>query len=860
MHIQPKKIIIGIFLICLTGMLLSYANGYNSSIGWEVTTKGDVIKFPALTFDNGLLKHEIHADKYLLLESYSGGEIERTLILEQAILGIAWLALLAVLVGASFLKRYGFFASIALFALFINRLNLSEVGLFGIASKLVLAIPFLALAIPLIYFNEYKKRVSFVTRYLILTLITAGLWFGISDITLFTDHFIAHSLFTFAICGLIFLFIISEEIGFTILYLITKGRGGKTNHLHFIALSLFYLGNLILYYLNKAGFVPNSFYFFDPFVLVAITSLIALWSLKFKFDYLIKYVSGNIFMIICFGLGIIFMCLVSFSMIRGYDSIYYAFHYFVLYFHLAFGVFFFLYIIFNFIDPLIEGLEIYKIAFRERNFPYVSAKLGGFAIILGFYFLSGQEAYNLLRSGYYNALGDIEVTKKNARLANEYYKQADFLGYNNHYSNYQLGWLNLAVGKEFQAKIRFDRAASRHPSPFALVNYGNLDADLKTNKVQAMLEHGLSEFNSGEIKNNLGILQMQKGDVDQALTYFEDAESSNTWNQAPLLNKWNVFKLKEIIDTTRLTSDYENGNYGVKANLLTTLVGNRELTFDFSGIQEAIPLHRQAYLLNSAYLFSHDSISSLLNKEIENSIDANLNDRLRKALAIHFYQKEEIDRAFKMIDYLQANAYIAYKGEYLADLGRMALDQGAYQLSLDYFNQAIEFNYLPAQISKLEALVALKKNNEVEKTLLEIIKADPGMTDFSNEFLAKSTSYSAKKSSAISIDFQKMETEKITIEAKKNSFDVKKVLSAVAELNEREEFVAYEILVDAIEINPYSIALLKEYVLVSLEWNLENYAAEVLKRLSTLTTKEDYREFTAKYRAKKELKDSASWE
>jgi tetratricopeptide (TPR) repeat protein len=841
-------------------MLISYSNGYSSSIGWEVTTSAEVIKFPALTFNKGLLTHEIFGDKYLLLENYSGGKIQRNLLLEQIILGSIWLGLLIVLVGSSFLKRYGFFFSIALLALFINRLNLFEIGLFGINSKFVLGIPFLAFSIPLIYFNEYRKRTSFSIRLITLVLVSVGLWFGISNVALFTDHFIAHSLFSFAICGLIFLFIIAEEIGFTILFLITRGRGGKNNHLHFIALSVFYLGNLALYYLNKTGYFSNTFFFFDPFVLLAITSLIALWSLKFKFDYLVKYVSGNTFMAVCFGLGIILMCLLSLSMLKGYDAVYQSFHYLILYFHLGFGVFFLLYIIFNFIDPLIQGLEIYRIAFKERNFPYVSARLGGIATILGFFFLSGQEAYSLLRSGYYNALGDTEITNKSAPLAKEYYKQAAFLGYNNHYSNYTLGWASLEKGKETEAKARFERAASRYPSSFALINYGNLDSELNINKVQAKLEHNLSLSGSGEIKNNLGVLQMQKGDLNNALIYFEEAESSETWNQAPLLNKWNVFKLKNIIDTTRFVSDFENGNYGVKANILTTVTNTDELPFEFIDLEESIPLHRQAYLLNAAYLFSDDSIESLINKEIEHSINANINDRHRKALAIYFYSKGEVNKAFKMIDYLQSNAYVAYKGDYLDDLGKLAMDQGAYQLALDYFDKAISYNYLPAQIGKLEVLAALDSQKEIQELLMVIIEKDPGMTSFANAFLEKAKNYSPISKEKPDFNFQDLSVEQIEKEARKNFFKVNHLLNAIQELGKRNEFVQYEILVDAIEINPYSSDLLKAYILTAVDWNLEEYAEEVLPRLSNMISKNEYDTFITTYKIRKEATNTAPWE
>ena len=382
----------GLFIACLLAMLWSYQSGYNNSIDWEVTTTGEIIEFPAWTLQTDLMTHEIKGEKYLLSEQYSGSEIKRNITWDQIFLGLMWLGLCIALTAFTYLKRYAFFIVVTLFVLFLNRLNLFEIGLFGIQSELVVFIPSIILIAPLVIFHEYIKSTPLLVRLSSFLSLSALLLLGVDNATLFTDHIIAHSLFGFTICSLIFLFIVSEEIIFSILYVVTSGKGGKSNHLHFLILSLVYLGNLILYYLNKSGLFENSFFFFDPFILLAITCLVSLWSLKFKSGFLSQYLSQSALYLLTFSLGIVALVFLTQQMIRGNDAVYQAFHYFILYFHIGFGTLFFLYVIGNFIDPLIKGLEVHKIAYKERNFPYASARLGGFFAVLAFYFLSGQEA------------------------------------------------------------------------------------------------------------------------------------------------------------------------------------------------------------------------------------------------------------------------------------------------------------------------------------------------------------------------------------------------------------------------------------------------------------------------------------
>ena len=851
-----------VFVICLIGMLWLYSKGYENSIGWEVTTSAEVVKYPGIKVEGKLLDFQVTGEKYLLTESYTGGPIIRNFWVDSILVSIGWLGLCVVMVSSSFLKRYGFLFSLALFTLLINRLNLGEVGLFGIQTRMALLIPFLSIVGSLFYFHEYRPKTNFLIRLCTLILISALIViFGVKESAIFLDHFASHSLFSFSIGGLIFLLILAEENIFGILLLVTKGKGGKSNHLHFIFLSSIYLLNLILYYLNKAGIIPNSFSFFDPFILLAISCIISFWTLKHKANFLSRYLSREIFHFIFFGLGILLFSVLGLSFFRGNDAVYESFHYFILYFHIGFGVFFFLYIIINFIDALIQGFEIYKIAYEEQHFPYISARLGGFFAVLGFFFLSVQASYNLLNSGYNVNLGNLEETYGNSDLANQYYRYASFLGTNTHHSNYQLAWNYSDKGNRYLTKVHFEKATYRFPSPYTYINYANLDQEINPVKVQATLERASEKFDYGEISNNQGVLQIGNEEWDRALGYFSNAESGDTWNQAPLLNKWATYKKMESIDSTNVLQDYEMGNYGIKTNILLSVNEDSILSFENNDLVDAPVLHRQAYLLSSAPVFSDDTLAALAIRELGQSTNGNYNDRLRKALAIHYYRNGNVNKAFQMLDYLQANSYQHQKGGYLNDLGKLALDQRAYKLALDFFGQAISNDNFSAEINQLEALAHLARKDEIPGALLEIVKKDAGLTTMANQILENlSTAAFHKKEFKVSNQNLNLLEDGILIKkASENAFDETLVIEIVEILNIRNNPEAYIIILEATEINPYAVSLMKMFAFTALNQNLVRYAEEMLPRIKALSSHASYLEFVAEFNTRKEGIDSEEW-
>lgn len=855
-----KKLGTIVFVFSLLMMLWTYATGYDNSLSWEVVTTGEVIEFPAWSTDNGFLTHEISGERYLLSETYAGGAIERNYLADYLFLGIIWLGLCLALVASTYLRKFAFFGTMILFVLFINRLNLFEVGLFGWTGQMVVLIPFLLFIIPLFLFHEFFTKSRFIVRLGVLLVLSGILLAGIDSTITFTDHFIAHSLFGFSICGLIFLFIISEEIIFGILYMSSSVKGGKNNHVHFLILSLVYLGNLTMYYLNKSGVFENSLFFFDPFILLAITSIVSLWSLRFKASHLSDYFPESTFDLLVFGLGITSTAFLAHQMFRGNDAVYEAFHYFILYFHLGFGAFFFLYIIGNFIDPLIKGLEVYKIAYRERNLPYFTIRFGGFVAVLAFYFLSAQESFNLLKSGHYDYLGEKARAVQDTYLAGEYYEQAGFLGYNTHMAHYNLGWIENQKGDRYSAKTLFLKAAQRYPSPYALVNYGNIEVDTNPNKVQAVYQEYLRTSSNGEVTNNLGALMLEKGNFDQALVHFKDASPSDNWNQAPLINKWHVYNKMGMVDSTELADDFKEGNYGTKSNILATQSTVGDMEFEYSGLGGARSLHRQAYLINSTYLFDHDSVEAIVREELEQSTDGDYVERLGKALAIHLYRKGDINEAFMMMDFLQANAPEYDRGVYLNALGKFAMDQGAFQLAIDFFDLALEAKHSVSLLGKVEAMIHAGQKADVPEELLVQLKQYPELTDQVNLILELAETYPPVQISYPQVpSLEGMTDEAVASLGRKNAFHIAQVVEVVDTLAARGATGGYELLVEATEINPYSDTLLKKYILAALDWNLVDYADQSMEKLKTLVSESDFNNFLLLYEERKAQAEAASW-
>jgi hypothetical protein len=714
-----------------------YWQGYDTSIFWNVTTSAESSSFFTMPFKKGPFEFSFPAQKYLLVETFSAGPIMRNFTLDAVLISFLLIGISLLLSAATALSRTWFIANMGLIIIFISSMHLPEVGLFGFGphSSMGVVILLSVLVLPAYALHAFLPNINLLWRWLIFIALFAGvsLFSGV-DLILLQDQFITGSYYGLIALTLIFIFIIAEENIFGILYLITQSKGGRNNHLHFTAFCFSYLGILIVYYGKKAGFWDLDIPFFNPYLLLLISSIVAFWSIRFKQTLLGTTSDLNLVKVIFTAITIISLSFLSLAFARGNDSIYEGFHYFIVYTHVAFGIMLFLYILWNFANPLAEGLQVYKIAYRSQNLPYVSAKLAGLAIVAGLFFLSNQEAFLLFQAGQFNYRGAQALVENQEGLAMEYFREGSIYGYDNHYSNYQLGYNALQKGKIKEANYRFQRASLRYPSAQTFVNQASTNAILgESTPVIVGLKNGLLKFpDNSQILNNLGLTYADLGNKELAANYLAQAKPSSQWTNAALVNFWNVTN-----EVASAPEDYEKGNLAVKANIIGKLVEKNvpqaSIIFDTAILYPSYKMHRIAFLVNAASYFKDPTVAKNLSDNLSGQLDESMYYAGKNAIILNEIKSENINDALKQLDYLAAESTAKEQGKYFNEMGLIALSQHAPKIALDFFNKAIDYGYSDAFICKTASLLELGSYIEVTSWTDYLLSVDSSFVQLRND-------------------------------------------------------------------------------------------------------------------------------
>ncbi|WP_258105471.1 hypothetical protein [Marinoscillum sp. MHG1-6] len=685
-----SRILIGVYLVAIVAMSYFYLQGAENYIDWKITAHAEKEDYSALVFDKGPFQLAIPGSFYTISESFSAGPVERHFTLDGILLFATWLGLCMILALSTLLSRTWFTGVAALFIFLLIRLELSEVSLFGfgytekIWSNAILILLFIG---PAYLFQSYLKNIAFGYRFLSLTVASViVLIFGGVDLVTFQEQLTVGLHFSMIVILLIFLLIVAEENVFGILYLITKNRGSSGNEKHFPIFSLFYVGFIGLAYAKKAGMIRMELPFFDPYVLLIISSVVALWSLKYKKELYQQILSESQVNILLTGLGLAVFGYLSLAFSRGNDPIFEGYHYFILYAHLGFGAFFFFYVIVNFVNPLVEGLQIYKIAYKEQNFPYVTARIGGLVAVVAFFLLAGKEPFKLFKAGYYNYAGAQQEVLGESGLAERYYTEASIYGHDNHLSNYKTGYLNLQKDKIKEANYKFGRATLRFPSEQSYVNqaatYGMLG---EVTPAIVSLQEGLKRFpNSAPMYNNLGLIYTDLENKEQAADYFDQATETGGWSQANLTNLW---RIGQGVDARE---SYEIGNAGVKANVLATLLkaNEKEGSLKFDTGLLAYPMHKSAYLINSVGYFGNGEAVSRLQATLSTPQNEEIYGVAQNTLAVGKYKLGYVSDALRQLDEMAYHANPKEQATCFDKMGLMSLNEQAIELAIGFFERA----------------------------------------------------------------------------------------------------------------------------------------------------------------------------
>ena len=900
------------FLLLLVVLILTHLYheevGYDQTISWEVTSEANKETFTPISFEKGAFNFEITGFYYVLTERFSATPIRHSQSWQMVYLVIIWIGLAGILAISSFWKRYSFLAVCAVFILFFNYFQLDALNLFGTGanSKWITIIGLILTVGPAYIFHAFLPDIRLLPRWGVIAVLTIAFFIVLqaNHEHLYT-YWMANSTFGLAVFTLLFIFLISEEIVFLILYFITKNKGGRHNEKHFLIFGGVYITYLALYYLKKAGILDTDVSLVNPFYLLVISSLISIWSLKKK-QTLYDSVNTEFIDIrwIFIVLGLVCFGFLNMGMVRGNDPVYESMHYLIIYTHLGFGFMFLAYIILNFLSPLVQGLQVQKIAYKERNFPYSTARLGGLAAIAAFFFLSNREPLELIIGAKNNYLADYYEKNEERVVSSQYYKQGAAYAWDNHYSNYRLGSFASKDQDINEAYYRFFRATRRYPSPYAYVNASNRLLEMeKSTEVIPLLREGQVDFpKNNEIKNNLALALKKNGAYNEAAELLEQSGHSS-WNMANMVNKWSIRLNKET-----LAEEYQSGNTAVKSNIFSQLIVSdttADIPLDTEPLKGAVDLHKIAYLINANWVFPGFDTLDITRQFLDNMQLAETRKDLLQSYALSHYKAGNVSEALRKFDDLQNSSNSIRKAYYLNQLGLLALDQHSPLLALDFFNRSAIYKNADGQFNRLVALLEAgkwKKDARLIASEQEVFEnVLPGITEvkkkkksntpgyvyyrwkeFEKEELASIVSQFSQDQvlkiwkkiknhyfSTYELEllneyymsfapflptretqkYQDTMNEELKVsasEAEKNFFHEEYILQWVNQENVSEE-EKYNLLVNAVEYNPYSIGLLKAYSLAAVDMGLSDYAEFSLVSLYELLPEEEYNTFVNEF-------------
>ena len=902
-----SKVLLGIY-ISLIGMLIAFNYiGADLYINWEVTSTLEKEPFDYLTFNKGPFDFTLSSYIYFINESFQGGNIETPLIISWALNLLIWIFFCGLLAFSTYLKRFGFIVFVGMSFLFINHVDLDSIGVFGtqLGDKWMTLIWVLICLGPTYYFHAFNPKPSFLKKWLIIVLITISfLALCVNENPQFLEGFIAGSHLGVASLTFIFICFIAEEILFALVYILTQTKGSANNLKHLISFGVLYLGLLGLHWATQVGLLHFNFDVINPLYLLICSAMIGIVTIPYKQIILNKILQREFDITwLFFLLGCIALSYLNLGLTHGNDPTYDGMSYLILYAHLGFGFMFILYLIFNFIDPLVRGMQVYKIVYIDRNFPYVSSKLGGLIVLLAFFLIANKGPYQKLVAAEYNYMGNFHQAVGNLPLAVAYYEQGNVFAWDNHYSNYRLAKY-YAQKNDFEEYVyRFYRATKKNKTPFAYLNaaqaYNKNDEPARS---LSLLNEGLADFpKSAEIRNNLAIQYFNTGNIKSARKIINEAGTTDQWNQAIEVNKsfMNLYEWDQAI--------YDAASLPLKTNMLGgQLKAGQSLDPQLEPLLfTPLNLHSLSLLINANLMGDHTALHLTSDTLLRTIKSGDWNRAILESQALGLYRTGYINQAFRKLDVLMTLSNSTEKGVVLEMLGKMALQNSAPKLAIELFTKSKRYGNLNSDHNLM--IAALESQNwSLAKSSLDILmKKDSGQYalgalidpiiigqndesiayfyyrpeafEWANTSLLSSFSPLDLKTiwkkymqqlisagrqdeiegilkdllSSLPDASKKILKNELLPQTKElniteNAFDELGIINRVNEANMDLDSM-YNLLVEAIEINPYSVPLLKAYCFTSLKIGLPEYADSGYMRLIELLSTQEMNTFAVRY-------------
>ncbi|MCV9388693.1 hypothetical protein [Reichenbachiella ulvae] len=784
---------------------------------------------------------------------------------------------------SSTLSRFWFVVGMGLLVVLVALSGFADLQLFGLGREMSIGIPALSTIVLAYYFHDIKPYFSLLIRWLALVV-----WFTVLALVINQFSESSQPLMALAYQGywmaliftIIFSLMVGHEIVYGILVLTTQSSTDKSNSngLHFVVFSLIYLLNVAFVYMRNAGYIDWDFYYLNPFLLLLTSTILGVWGLNarsFMYDSIIPFRSIALYAYL--ALAVFSFIVIGYFQYMGNDLTMEVLEDAVIFGHIAFGGMFFVYVIVNFINLLLKGLPIYRVVFKEDNFPYATAKIAGLIVVGAFFFASNYAPMNQAIAGFFNQTGDFKLIEGRTAEAKEAYRKGaiygNMLGDSNggHRSNY----LYSTLEDDLPKKITWlKNSTKKNPTPQSFINLG-LAYEKNSQIFDAMFtyQEAISAFpENWAIQNNLAMLYLRMDVLDSAAYYLNLDNDANDWQSAIL--QANQLALDAQSGTVK---DYIAGNrIDVQANeLATSILYGSEMVYqdEVKGLGSSLNLVTYAYLKNLGLYCAKtkdDRFLTRIDDFLNNSANADYHFDLAMVKAFNLYELGKVKDAFVLMNDLY-NRTAEPEAIIPMILGKWSMELGAIKLASTYFETARENGY-PLSTADLVQSYAMMGDPSVaiylwEKEMKTLDTTEVNLEVYSalNDALATGEEtwtknlYSFEKERSLLSQVTAADLDS-TAKAQayralgdNNPFYVEGVLAAVGFFNaQQDNDQAYGMLLDAITVNAYSAPLIKAYIDQCLEMGLINYAESTVIRLIDVLDQEDYQAYEVAFEAKKE--------
>ncbi|WP_018477131.1 tetratricopeptide repeat protein [Pontibacter roseus] len=732
-----------LFLLVLAALALllgvyHYFTGESVSFAWDKLPELQVVQVPVHEFSRLLEPFTLYVDGYLITEQYDAAIPAINTWAAVALLVLLSVCLAFYAAAISTMRRIPYFAGMLLLMLLLASFNLDLLGIVGSSTGQTTLLLFIVLfAVSTYAFQAFYPQVNFSLRVLamlVLVLLLGSLVYMESDFPalLTTLHLVNYSALALIVATFLFLMWVGYENINALLWINTQAKTPERRFSlwQFVLVSVLYLVNLILLYLRHVGYVKADLFFVNAYFILMLSVVAGFWGMRQREAYykqLFPFKPTGAVLYLVFA--IITFLSIGYAYATANDSLTVMYHELIVYTHLAFGLFFFIYVMANFGRLMEQRLQVYKIVYQPKRLPIYTIFTMG-AILLAILVMRTQyRVYFYAYAGYYSYLGDLYRTSDNTILAERFYQESDLYDGNNVKANVSLAGMYREQGQRNNEILSLQEALQKRPNPKTYVRLANL-YDLKQYFFEKLyvLRQGAAAFpENGEIYNNLALLYSQTSVADSVEYYFDLAQQHADNPDFVRSNRLAFYTRQAMPDKAKeLMAEIRSSKYKpLRSNMsaLNLLLGRgpeaKDEIFEPDSLEQVADM---TLFYNNTIATINKGDTSLL-KPINRYLASSENrlfmeDLLYLKGLVHHYDGRPKE-ARNVVETLALTAS-GRSGYYYNALGHWMMEEENYGAAASYFKEAKNLGLNQAFLSHAYALALNHQTDQAIEALQEV--------------------------------------------------------------------------------------------------------------------------------------------